>query len=605
MWNRGIAALVFLFGAASSPLIAAILFAAFAIWRIVSRKFNLSYWSPFLLTVVVGPLLLNDATLVLSVAALWVMWGDQESRTHGVLWAAPWIGMVMLWSLLYWWNSVELLTVQYSHSLNNTWGKALQFASPDFYASVVELSRVVLFVLMVSVGTARWREILRGAPVAMCGVIVAALMQRQGYLLSSLDPFWISLNRISASFSDPNAFGIGVFILLVFCIAHYIERSDSSPQYVIGKKRLLQIIILLGFLVTLWSGSRTFILGVTICSVAFMGRSVWETKKVVGFSVLLAVFLVFLFIIPGQYLPTAITRARALCVLGESNDSCSSRIQFTTISFQQFLDSPEIGLGPNSFERQVTHYAAKLGYHLGIWTDSGNNFYAQFLAEYGLIGVVALLLSFTRLSFRGEVSGETTSLSIKLLSAGAMTFFALLILGSHTDFAEITILAGILTGSVLIPRNIGIEPRAIPLGILSIPLIILGSLHVSYGLYPFEHEADGSYQRWLSPRARFSYECLPSPNKELSPAYLRNATPRVASVMIRELSTGLIKHLELQPGAEESLAVRQICAGGRLRITFEVSVQSPPWSPESSDASINADKRVLGVRLKGDPLVIG
>jgi hypothetical protein len=558
-----------------------------------------------LLTTVVAPILLNDASLVLSVAALWIFLGDQESQAHGVLWAAPWIGMVLLWSLLYWWNSVDPLAVQYSHKLNNSWGKALQFAAPDFYASIAELSRVVIFVLMVSIGTSRWREILRGAPVALCGVIFAAFMQRQGYFLSSLDAFWSSINRISASFSDPNAFGIGVFILLVFCVAHYLERSALSTQSALWMNRVLQIIIALGFMVTLWSGSRAFILGVVICTVAFMGSRIWKAKNVVGLSVLSAALLVFLFIIPAQYLPTSITRARALCIFGESNDSCSSRIQFATIAIEQFLDSPEIGHGPNSFERNVTHYAAKLGYHFGAWTDSGNNFYAQFLAEYGLLGVVALLLSFTRLSFRGSDRSDITSSSIRLLSVGVMTFFTLLLLGSHTDFAEIAILAGVLTGSVLIPRNIGIEPRSIPLGILSIPLIILGSLHVSYGLYPFEKEADGTYQRWLATRSRFSYECLWSPSRELLPAYLRNATPRVATVVIRELSTGFNQHIELQPGAEESLPVRQVCVEGRHRVTFEVSVPTAPWSPESSGVAINADKRVFGVRLKGAPQVIG
>lgn len=476
--------------------------------------------------------------------------------------------------------------------------------------SVSLLIQLVLLGLVVAAledAPERRQAVRAGLLVGVVGAALTTVAQVFGIATEFLPanaPFWVSINRVRGTFTDPNAQGI-FLALSLFVIAQCIQSSRRSWCGMAVALVSAGCALVAGLL----SGSRSFVLGVGLLGVALAWRysrravvwgSIAAVAGVLGISLLDTLGGGLEGLLSGWYLPEGVRRVLLSCSLARLSESLFSRAVFLRIGAEVFQSFPLFGVGADQFRFYVPAVTQKLGIDIGGWTDNSNNFYLGFFAEHGLFGALALLAVLTRRRWSGGAEWWSTA------GVGAMA--VLLLTGPHLDFSEVLVLFGVLVAGSTPHQHAG-AVRPIPWVVVSIFLVAggAGALTRERGAYAWEVAKDGSVSQWLSPSAQLGVACgcdgLGS--LELEALYVPQARPLRVQLSTQGAQPDLIdfvrpgrKHVSVRCGPEHGEEIQW----GEYPRWVKVSIKSEPgWSPHRAwpGRAGEQDDRLLGVRVLG------
>jgi hypothetical protein len=451
------------------------------------------------------------------------------------------------------------------------------------------LAHVVLFIGSIDFFSASreftgyWRRgFLRGAALSAA----YAIIQWYGlipFYLPNQTVFWTSIGRVSGLMTDPNALGV-VMTLALWIVAHrYLsdERSCRDGTFV--------SLLFLGAGVV--SGSRTFWLGSILLVVGLtyvrarrlVWMVVWAGVVAIVITTVLDLYTPLLATVRGSAaLPEGVKRIISAMSLARFSETVASRSVFLALTSSIINRDPVFGVGANAFASYVPLVGASIPSLKG-WIDNSNNFYLGIVAELGVLGLCAFVM--TVLSRRrGDES---------LMAAGVVLVAVGLVLltGPHTDFAEVLIPVALLIGVTTKPRRSVGYTRMYASGLFLIGGLIAGSRH-ERGVYGW-HASDSVIRRWLSPDATIHVLCEEAgAYKERSlvirPLYVPSREPLRVSIRASSFSE------EIQFSDQSERAIPLPC--GRYRLLV-----APAWSPARAWPGRSEDRRLLGVEQIARP----
>ena len=459
-----------------------------------------------------------------------------------------------------------------------------------------------------------------GVGAALSVVVFFAQYLELHYLFSlNQSAFWRFTERYSASFSDPNAFGIMAVLLVPILL---VQARQRTLLYLIPA---ILIVVILP-----WSGSRTAWLGLILWlayyAVVAERRSHSEVlKRVATFAFAGAVLLGLLVGNPSVNdrlqkfdLAPGVSRVLATLHWDKGSERLKSRYLYARIAFEVWQDNALGGVGLGKFYEEQEDAAQRIGETLGEWRDNANNLYLHVLAEAGLLGLWILALAsffiFQAIGKRkGEYLSEDTERRYLFLSRSLLAVMLLLFTtGPHVFFEEVRYLlfALIALGVCSAPEIKGVALRrsrnqlflaALFAPILySISFIVSTPKHRPLGFYNLETTSTGAV-RWTASEAYLSL-CPTTPGASREFAF--NA-PR------GDLSNQPLQIEVYRKQANEWKLLQTV--GFRQSGWFNVSVPGSNlvqpseryrfnvnslWNPASGNEDGKGDPRWLGVMLK-------
>lgn len=505
-------------------------------------------------------------------------------------WMSPLLLVLLSWSFaaLYW--EFDLKAVSHILAEKQSLFEQLKsirnivLISPPHFISVLQV--VITWVIIggctssFAASTRRRGEVVRG----LVGGSLISLLITSYTLWSSIhclhnaqSSFWSSLSRYCSTFSDPNAFGVAVSLLLPLILSH-LPCFDRRLR-VLGQALLLPLVV-----VGLYSGSRTFVLSIALYGLIAVW--LWSKRAVVGVVVLGAVVILCINLTPVHLeslpLPSSLMRTLQSVSLGTLTQAFFSRSLFWTLGLDVWRDYPLFGSGPETFRNLLPVYLEERRVDIGGWSDNANSFYLGLLAEMGIVGAVALILSLTQLRLNRLRSQEARWAGI-----GVGVFAITLLLGPHLEFPEVAILFSLLLGQATTPRPY-IPHRSYLLFAPAIALLVgWRSTFLEYGLHRWEKSAQGTY-RWSTHRAFGRLPCVESKGV----LRLSTSDPRAASLPVKV--TIIVREetheVTLRPGQVKKVGLS--CEGGDVWYRLDVS---RVWLP--SEQGLGPDSRILGVQV--------
>jgi O-antigen ligase len=504
-----------------------------------------------------------------------------------------WLRQVLNLSWVQWIGGILLVRFCLLTGIDNYSILSVALASAELMGdSIKEFSQWVLFfgLLLVVAEKPHIREpyllgSLIGTGISGC---IALLQWWFGDLPEpfSLGSFWLHLNRMRGTFTDPNALGVTAALLLPL----------------LAKRWIFIFPIFAGAML---SGSRSFFLGLSV--VALIGLVSLIRKRIsVRYStnliiLSLLVILVSLVLILVQFvhpsylpfwIPTSVVRLIETFNWSTAAQAWSSRGIFWQIAIRMWYESPLFGVGFGTFRQELPAYAQMLGIDLKGWLDNSNSFYLGTLAEQGIVG--ACLFGYLIWQLVGkskEVSLVDSTGVIKESRLAALLLLVLLIVGPHLSFTEVSMTAAVLL-SPLVARSF---TRRYSVGsfIVTFSLIICViwyEFRKDRGFFDWESD-QGRFYRWTSARA---VVWLPCSGDGISHLFLRSGYPKGNFVvMVANLKKTLF------PGVWTE--VRVPCDSNRLNQSISgafspiiIRVLSP-WRP--SETLTSEDTRWLGVQV--------
>lgn len=414
--------------------------------------------------------------------------------------------------------------------------------------------------------------------------------------IQSLSPnqtsFWNFLHRYSGALTDPNA--AGFFALLALVSLTWVPLPFRSNQlsmltrYV--RPAFATCAITIGFL----SGSRSFYLGI-VCFLILL--TLIRRPRAALFLCLgcAAVFTLinlidrFGLLADGGLilasLPSGVGRLIDTLTISRWDDAFFSRFVFLKIALAIWRDNWLFGVGPTEFRVWMPFYVDKLQIPIGDWVDNSNNFYLGVLAELGVIGMAALLISFLR--FPWKVKNPA-------VSAAVWTFLLLLITGPHLDFLEISLLFALILSDASVSPKFGAPDESIfdlngsfakGLFVLVFAMVVYHATQTPYGWYAPELSGKNP-SRWTSRVAVATVPCECGVVNLQLQAAAASADRRI-TVLIDSPERTILTIDDLRP---RQLSLR--CAGENLRYTITTDPISIPGK-----LSRSRDYRILGVQV--------
>ena len=546
------------------------------------------------------------ASCLLVLALIFLLLQSSRGYRISVAWASP------LLLLLGAWTVAEIIWGWDSEAIKFLWngqdGPGLSgfenvlrglFLSPPTFLTLVQ--SFLRFFVLAALGSffssvPKEREIfLRGLELGLgVSTVLTTLMLIFPELsnLSHQDAFWTALNRAAGTFSDPNAFGIFVVLVLPVLVWRAQEASSVRKNYLYA---LLSVWLVLGA----YSGSRSFFLGLGLyglCYFAALGR------KQVYRAVAMLLVVVCAFNLVAEYNPSTISvatkglpqgLARLLDSISISNVDTTffSRMAFWRIGWEMWLNNFFFGIGFEHFRDFVPEYARQLGLGIGTWTDNSNNFYLGLLAETGILGGIALVLSVAGLRWRSDKND-------RFLQAPMLALVILLVFGPHFSFDEVVVLGALLLSLTCDFRPWRWSPVSYAVAALMVAGIILKSSLVSRGFYHWEQEA-GQWQRWTSRTANGLAACDERGSARIS---IRALNPDIQThpLTARAAAAGQVPQtFQLKNSdwhdVEFICPVLETVGAGRLPIRYSLEVDRL-WVPKKFGQS--ADGRMLGLQVR-------
>ncbi len=376
--------------------------------------------------------------------------------------------------------------------------------------------------------------------------------------LAESSAFWSYVGRMSGTFSDPNAWGVFSLCLLPVLIQ---ERR----------------VLLSGFLtaLSLFSGSRLLVLcvGMTVgrlCLKTCAGRvRLWSLLCLVGVGVLLCAGLLSV-----SELPAPLARQLLALDISRLCTTFASRTKFWRVALDVWQEWPLTGIGLGLFPTVLTSHAAALGDDMNLWIDNPNSTYLWVLAEFGIMGLLALLLGMFELSIRTNRKEH--------LVFGLFTVLIALQFGPHLFFVEFGILLAYLVALTVTRRN-EVKGAVVSKWLMG-TLFILWAGNVQYGWYGWEREGE-FVQRWSAPHAQAFFPCI---NGTIG-FDVRAIVPQLLTI------NGPMESQSLELNGGSWHPVRLSCISAK-RLVFNSKY---PWIPAQD--GFPGDYRILGIQLRVSP----
>ena len=480
---------------------------------------------------------------------------------------------------------------------------------PHYLVTVQGFSRMLVIALLFDHfrrDACACRGFLRGLIAGLFPAMILCAYQICGSgsgIFPNQNGYWRDLGRFPGTFSDPNAFGVFVALMLpllaAWCQGAAAKGASATwlfPWIWLG----------LGF----FSGSRTLFAGLLLYLLFFLyNRRKWYLPAGVGLACLVLAalnydreFLGGFLEQYGSLLPVGIERFLNSLSFAHLHQAFFSRIVFAKTAWAMWLDHPLLGIGFDQFRELFFSYAKTAGVNLGTWNDNSNNFYLGVLAETGLLGFSALLWSVSRLK-RAKVQGcDLQDLRCCRLSLWALRCLGiLLLLGPHIEFDEIAVLAGFLMGRSVEPKDAAFPRWLWPLmAALVAPFLFLAASQSETGLYSWERGPQG-YFRWSARSARISLQC--DAGAQVREVHFQALAPAIsASPVVMTLAQKPDRQvLTLSDNKLHSLTV--LCGKATLipsrgrEANFAIEL-SRVWTPSKN--KILGDQRLLGVQVIGE-----
>ena len=277
---------------------------------------------------------------------------------------------------------------------------------------------------------------------------------------------WSGMHRRAGTFTDPNALGVGVGLLVPLLFAALPRRGTQTD----APRRGLALLALAAAPVALESsGSRT---GLLLTAVAVLAAAIGLARaRVVSRPALIAAFAAAVAL--GVAIVPALPRGGGIAVgglfqrlgagLSSSSfaDLANHRTLFWGTALEMTWDEPLSGIGLAGFPYE---FPAAYGRRHGAIrvTDGATNALLEVAAECGLPGLVLALLAVVPLIARAwDATFARTPLDGAARAAGAALLGLVVACqtGSHLRFPEIGLLSGLVAGFLFLPR---LEARAKP-----------------------------------------------------------------------------------------------------------------------------------------------
>lgn len=435
-----------------------------------------------------------------------------------------------------------------------------------------------------------------GLILGLTGAIPVALWQIYGLYagsgISTAMPapgaFWAPLRRISATFSDPNAFGVACVVLLPLMFEHSRQCSQRLRIFI-------RAVVLVCVGLVFFSGSRAGALGLMLVGAFALVR---RRYAALAGGILLVLFVCLLNLSPATQaffvsptMPESIRRVANGMVLSNAAQTLFSRGLFLEISTRLLASNLWVGIGLERYRDFVVPLSFGREGVLPLWTDNSNNFYLGITVELGLLGVLCGL--------GVGVLFRMRQLSSRLMRVTLGSFLLLLLFGPHIEFPEVAALSAILLALTVEPR-----PRTKYLGLLIagaiglLPAIALKGYFGQYGFHGWEQ--DGSrYFRWTGVRAQGWVRCVAQATS--TELLIRAPQASVSSpVEVAVAPLGLPgETLTVANDAIQSILVPCPNQPQELFVPYRVSIKRPyfPWGRK-----LSGDARVFGVQvIANDP----
>ncbi len=431
------------------------------------------------------------------------------------------------------------------------------------------------------------------------GVVIAAVVTIAQHfdiaavVLPNQTAFWTSINRLSGTFSDPNA--LGIFLAIApFLIFEGIQPRAASRCFLFV---LSALILSAGLL----SGSRSFVLALVLgllAGVWLLSRRLLIVSVAIGAICIAVLSVLDLYtpwvegVISSDFMPEGARRVLMSCSLVRASQSFFSRGVFFTLGWHLFEYFPLFGVGSDQFRYYVPALVDRLGLNIGGWTDNSNNFYLGLLTELGLLGVLVFIVT---ICGRCLVKRPNTFCIV-----GLFVLFCILFTGPHLDFPEVLFLVAGLIAAATRSRDVGLV-RLSSLAAVSMGIGILGPLAREQGGYLWESHRP-HFEQWLSPAAEIAVACSCKGFAELvlESSYVPTTSPLTVSV---EASSGEVQEVSFKRPEAKKLIFR--CADQPLqsldhypgKMRFSV-LTTPGWSPVRAWPEVTTDRRILGIKVR-------
>lgn len=282
-----------------------------------------------------------------------------------------------------------------------------------------------------------------------------------------LDPSfhpWTGMHRRAGTFTDPNALGVGIGLLVPLLVAALPRRGTATD----APRRGMALLALAAAPVALESsGSRT---GLLLTAVAVVVGAVGLARaRLVSrrafLSALAAAVLAGAAIVPALPRGGGIASGGLFQRLGATLSSSSfaalanHRTLFWGTALEMTWDEPLSGIGLAGFPYEFPGAYARRHGAIGV-TDSATNAFLEVAAECGLPGLALAILAVAPLLTRAWNATFAKTELDGAARAGGVALLGLCVAcltGSHLRFFEIGLLAGLAAGFLFVP---GLEARA-------------------------------------------------------------------------------------------------------------------------------------------------
>lgn len=302
-----------------------------------------------------------------------------------------------------------------------------------------------------------------------CSGGAAALLVAAVDRFRPLDPLlqpWSAMQRRASTFTDPNALGVGIGLLVPLLLAALVARGVASD----GARRAAALVGLLAAPIALESsGSRTgfLLLG---AAALFAGVGFLRRRRVSPL-VLAAVAAALLGtgVLAVRLLPRGgaiaagglVSRLGAALTARDFSSFANHRVMFWRTAFEMIGDEPLSGVGLGGFPYEFPAAYAKRHGPVAV-TDGATNALLDVAAECGLPGLLLALLAVVPLLARAFdaafARGPVDPVS-RASGAALGGLFVASQTGSHTRFFEVALLTSLVAAFLLVPHLTSRENR--------------------------------------------------------------------------------------------------------------------------------------------------
>ena len=278
-----------------------------------------------------------------------------------------------------------------------------------------------------------------------------------------LDPSfhpWSEMHRRAGTFTDPNALGVGIGLLVPLLLAAVVRRGSSAD----AARRALALVALVAAPLALEaSGSRT---GLLLGGAGILAGAIGLARaRLVSPKALVAALVALL--LAGAALVRVLPRGGGIAAggllqrlgagLSSSSfaDLANHRTLFWRTALEMTWDEPLSGIGLAGFPYEFPGAYARRHGEISV-TDGATNALLEVAAECGLPGLVLALCAVVPLLSRAwDAAFAKTPLDAAARGAGAalLAFLVACQTGSHLRFTEIGLLTSLVAAFLFVPRR--------------------------------------------------------------------------------------------------------------------------------------------------------